>query len=144
PTLSIRSTPSPSAPPTPCQGTHPWPPNGYGPAPVGVTAEMPNGAVVGVVNATDSDYWYRVSIWRDQDCLGWVLDHEIGDLEFEYERGPLPKHSRVDTAIGYTSSRPEDMHVGVGIWDHRCGEACSDRPIGFLTVTLSTIVPLST
>ncbi len=143
PAGTVVSTPLSSAPPTYCVGSHVWPPHSYPPPPAGLTAESINMRVVRLVNSTGRDYWYRISMWQDQDCAGQFVA-DFGFLESEMVRGPLPKHSQVDVDAGSSGSDVELVRMGVGFWDHRCGEACSSPPMGFLTVPQSTIDPGST
>jgi len=143
PAGALASAPLSSAPPTYCVGSHAWPPHSYPPPPAGLTAEAINKNVVRLVNSTGRDYWYRISMWEDLDCAGKFV-YDFGFLESEMVRGPLLRHSQVDVDAGSSGSHVELVRMGVGFWDHRCGEACSDPPMGFLTVPQSTIDPGST
>ncbi len=132
-----------SATPTYCVGSHTWPPHSYPPPPAGLSAESINMHVVRLVNSTGRDYWYRISTWEGLDCAGKFV-YDFGFLESEMVRGPLPKHSQVDVDAGSSGSDVELVRMGVGFWDHPCGEPCSSPPMGFLTVPQSTIDPGST
>jgi hypothetical protein len=58
-------------------------------------------------------------------------------------RGPLPAHTTLvyDGGPGGGDAR---LPLTLGIWEHRCGEACSDSPIAWLIVPRSDVQPIAT
>ena len=115
-----------------CGPGDPWPPNGYPPAPVGVSAYMPNRVTLRITNDTQRDYWFMVSGWERDGCRGYV--------GLEMTTGTLPKQSEtlvegLTTIFAY--------RAGVEILDQPCGDNCRITPIGFISVPPSTVQPYS-
>jgi hypothetical protein len=131
---------APTAPePSLCAGMRAWPPSGYPSAPSGITALMTDAVTVRITNSTDRTYWYRISGWtleRLAMCPGIVI------AEQESQRGPLPGHAVVEGTIGYVRSL-DSLRIGVGIWDHPCGEGCNEAPIGFIPIPRSWVEPIA-
>jgi hypothetical protein len=113
-----------------CGPSDPWPPNGYPPAPAGVSAFMPDRVSLRISNDTQRDYWFVVSGWERDGCRGYVAN--------QMKAGLVSKQSEtlaenLTTIFAY--------RVGVEISDQPCGLAC--HPIGFISVPFSTVQPYS-
>jgi hypothetical protein len=134
--------PGPSAtdfvPVTTC-ARYPWPPAGLTASFSGVKARSLDAIHIEITNATDADLSVRVSSWYIEEHL----DCGVGALEVESMRGPLPANTTLvyDGGPGGGDVR---LPLTLGIWEHGCGEPCSDPPVAWLIVPRSDIRPLGT
>lgn len=118
--------PTASAAPNMCgDGNHSWPPNGYQPAPSGLTVELLSGTTVRVRNATDQAWTVEVAPWDDVACGGWM--------------SAMAPHLDLSPHLAIEATVPDPgwgwpLRIGVAFWDHPCGATCQDEPTGFAWV----------
>jgi hypothetical protein len=121
-----QSTGMGTAGPTPCGGSHEWPPNGYAAAPAGLTVERLSATSARLANATGADWSFAATAWFDGGCTGWMAAQP--DV-----RGSLPARGSADvTVAGAGAGQP--YRIGIQFWDHPCDAACTDPPTGFTWV----------
>jgi len=106
---------------------HRWPPNGYAPAPAGLTADPVSGTTIRVRNATATDWTVLVAPWQEAGCGGWM--EAMGPML------TVGAHASLDVTV------PDPrwgwpLRVGVTVWDHPCDESCQDEPTGFTWLDL--------
>ena len=120
------ATPPPAVGPTPCGGSHAWPPNGYRAAAPGLTADIVTGRTVIVRNGTERTWTVRVAPWEDLPCAGYMTTDGVSHV------------LRAGDAYELTVAEPTGwggrLRIGVEVWAGACDGACQVEPDGFLSV----------
>jgi hypothetical protein len=106
---------------------HRWPPNGYAPAPAGLTADPVSGTTIRLRNATATAWTVLVAPWQEAGCGGW--------MEAAAPMLSVGAHASLDVTVP-DPRRGWPLRVGVTVWDHPCAESCRDEPIGFTWLDL--------
>ena len=109
---------------TPCGGSHDWPPNGYGPAPAGLSVEIVSGTTVRVRNDTAQSWVVSVAAWEDLGCVGYLSAEPT-------PRRDLAAHDAFEVTVADPVGWGGRLRIGVEFWDHPCGDTCQDQPTGF-------------
>jgi hypothetical protein len=110
--------------PTPCGGSHDWPPNDY-PAvpPAGVTVTPLSEFAARISNRTDTTWWVRASVWGEGGCTGWVtFMPDVSDAV-------PPGEDRVVT-VADPSSPDMPYRLAIEFREEPC-DYCLDLPAGF-------------
>jgi len=121
--LSLSCAGTATLPPSPCGGSHSWPPPGYPAPPAGVTLTRLASDAVRLRNDTDLAWTGVAEGWQDLSCVGWMAIQPGARLA-------IPAHSSVDIAIPRNADATL-VSVAVRLWDHPCPEGCTDPPTGF-------------
>ena len=110
--------------PTPCGGSHDWPPNDY-PAipPAGVTVTPLSEFAARISNGTDATWWVRASVWGEGDCTGWLsFGPDVSDAV-------KPGEDRVVT-VADPPSLDMPYRLTIAFRQEPCDD-CVDLPAGF-------------
>ena len=122
------ATPPPSPVPTPCGGNVVWPPPYYpGPTDV-ISAGLRGSDRVWVANRSTTTWTIRVAPWVLAPCVGWIA---LGDTEGS--RFPLAAGATAERRVSFDPG-DEMRRIGVELWDHECGDRCTDELDAFLTL----------